>query len=392
MKIATISLHLATSDMDAHHAFSSNQDCGKIRKICGARTGRNSSIELLRCILMGFIVFGHCIYYSVYEWEKEKILLAVLLSIRFHVDGFVAVSGWFGIRFKWSKVVRLIGVFVFYSILNLVFNPSGFNSASIRSFRVSGGWFGGTYLMLMFIAPFLNLAIERLNDLEISKRRAVWAVFATGMVLNWVPNHFFTGLSASGGESHTLLTMVFVYVTMRLVATSQNGNAIRAVVLFAPIAYLLTIVTGALWAASRGLIKGYEFTFSSMKWITDYNSPGVWLMAIWFVTVFATKIKIACGPGRVVNFLAPSMFGVYLLHDTTSFGHRIFQIPQEWLRDNTSLSIATVITVSAFVVFAAGLLIDLTRRIGLALLFRDKINTLLSKVDEGWDKFCKGVV
>lgn len=352
----------------------------------GARIERNYSIELLRCILMGLIVFGHCTYYSIYDWEHDKALLAILLAIRFHVDGFVGVSGWFGIRFRWSKVVRLIGVFVFYSILSWVFNPAGF---SIRAFRVTGGWFGGTYLMLMFIAPLLEVAVAKLNELEINRRVMVWAIFAIGMILNWFPTHFYTGLTANGGESHTLLTMVFVYVTMRLVTTAKYDSLISKVVEFAPIVYLLSIVTGALWVIGCGLMKGSEFTFSMAKWVTDYNAPGIWLMAVWLVMVFATKVKIPCWLGSAVNFIAPSMFGVYLMHDTTSFGHKVFQVPQAWLQSNTNLGMTTAIVLSAMIVFVLGIAVDLFRRAGVAL-FRNKLNALLSKVDDGWSKVCGG--
>ena len=341
---------------------------------------RNSSVELLRCILMAMICLGHCRRYGIFAFPDTLPIAAITLTCRWHVDSFVAISGWFGIRFRWSKVVRLIGVFVFYSLLSWVFNPAGF---SIRAFRVSGGWFGGTYLMLMFMAPIINAGIESVINKSPIMALCAWSAFAAGMFLNWLPYNGFSGCVPSGGGSHTILTMVFVYVTARLIALAKNISLERRILWCAiPVVAIMGLVGGGIW-----LYPG--ITWDNVKWLTDYNSPITLIFAISIVILFVRKVNLPLWLNRGSAFLAPSMFGVYLLHDTTSFGHTMIQASQAWLQNKTFLGVSTVIVLSAMIVFALGIAVDLFRRAGVAL-FRNKLNALLSKVDDGWSKVCGG--
>ncbi len=56
------------------------------------------------------------------------------------------------------------------------------------------------------------------------------------------------------------------------------------------------------------------------------------------------------------------MFGVYLLHDTTSIGRKLYQIPEAWLAANTDLHPMIVVFLCACLTFCICLGVDFLRR------------------------------
>lgn len=315
---------------------------------------RNGSIEFFRCLLMFLIVFGHSCYYGVLPWTNCYWLVAFILTIRWHVDSFVAISGWFGIKFSWCKVLRLIGIMAFYSMASWLWCG--------RIDDVNGGWFGGTYLMLMFMAPLINAGVECLMEKSFSIAWSAWLAFAIGMTLNWLPRHAFSGCSPSGGTSHSLLTILFVYVTVRMVSLAKSPALEQRIMRFGiPFAISVVIICTGVHLVSY--MCGTQLTWNNVKWITDYNSPATWSIAVMLILFFARKVRIPVCIEKTAAFLAPSMFGVYLLHETTAFGHEIFRVPQSWMVAHSHLPQFMVVLLSAILTFIVCVAIDMLRRL-----------------------------
>lgn len=129
---------------------------------------RNPNVEVLRVMAMFMIVLYHSFCHGIYGYKFANLTdwwTMFFSDLTFwHVDAFVAISGWFGIRFSIKKFVSLYGVILFYSVIGCVswwlLDRSTFG---VESVRVTGGWFGGSYLMLMLMAPLLNGAVDRLR-------------------------------------------------------------------------------------------------------------------------------------------------------------------------------------------------------------------------------------
>ena len=187
-----------------------------------------------------------------------------------------------------------------------------------------------------------------------------YRAFAVGMTLNWMPHHAFSGCAPVGGTSHSLLAMLFVYVTARMVALAKSLALERRVLHFSiPLALCVVIIGGY---NLMGYVCGCSLSWNSVKWITDYNSPATWSIGVMLVVMFVRKVKLPVWIERVAAFFAPSMFGVYLLHDTTSFGHELFRQPQSWMVAHWQLPIGVAILLSAMATFAVCVLVDLMRR------------------------------
>ena len=118
------------------------------------------------------------------------------------------------------------------------------------------------------------------------------------------------------------------------------------------------------------------------KWITDYNSPTTWSVALMIVVFFVRKVYLPVRLGTTAAFLALPMFGVYLPHETTAFGHELFRVPQSWMAAHLNLPASAVIIISAVMTFFLCVAVDLVRRF-MAGLFMSRLRLLSNMKGRG---------
>ena len=132
------------------------------------KAGRNSSIELLRIVCMLMIIGGHIIMEHHTEYNPLNIDFSISLFLRsafaVAVNAFVLISGYFGINFKWNRLLKLDLQAIFYSVLLLVVSIGiGWHVFNLsRDFLLffpilsKQYWFITCYAVLYVIAPLLN--------------------------------------------------------------------------------------------------------------------------------------------------------------------------------------------------------------------------------------------
>lgn len=212
---------------------------------------------------------------------------------------------------------------------------------------LDGGWFGNTYLCLMLIVPFINAGVE--NLVMKGKRVAwlAWAGFAIVILVNWVSRNHYFGILAYDIAPFTLVQMAFVYLTVRLIRLTDIVERLKA---WHVVLAVIVFVLGCLFAGSAR---------------TNYVAPHVIAMAIAMLLLFEKFIRVPQWLGRVCVWAAPSMFGVYLLHEVSSYGKLFHRVPAQYLTDHFALPPALVVFLSAIVCFAICLLLDVARRYSL---------------------------
>lgn len=101
---------------------------------------RDASIDVFRCILMFLIVLHHSAFHGYWAADTSMWSLPVLftLMIFWHVDGFLAISGWYGVKFSVKRFMRIFGVVAFYSVMRFVI--VFFFMEIIGRFVQSDGW------------------------------------------------------------------------------------------------------------------------------------------------------------------------------------------------------------------------------------------------------------
>jgi len=282
--------------------------------------------------------------------------LVFLLFGCWHVDAFLAISGWYGIKFSWMKFARLYGLILFYSLLNMAY--CRFYAGGKAS--ITGGWFGNTYLMLMLLAPLINLGVEKLCERSRREIFSVWILLVAAMMLKYLPFHAIKPLGTGG---FSIVTFAFIYTTARILRHVVGEKVLNKWLFLIP-PVLFYGALGCLWLglAFKNYMHGGVFMATGMDRCLLYDSPHVWLMSFAVLLFFVQYVRIPDWIGRVFCFLSPSIFAVYLIHNETAFGLQLFRLPEQWFLGHTSVHVAVITVLCTLWTFLACLGIDIIRR------------------------------
>ena len=292
---------------------------------------RDSRIEFYRCLMM----FGICLLHSVSQGEYGNVYLDRALCSC--VVGFVVITGWFGVGFKWMKVARLLGTAVWCAVVScLVCGVPKLWFETLLSY-----WFVWAYLALMHLSPIIDAAIERVKEGKCSYQKLLIPVAM--LVFGWGTlsvNHFTIGLTPQtpGLESYSGLTLLGIYVVVRLLRVSGvlaklnlRGELVLAVI-------------------------GFVFVLAG---VSQYNSPFALMLALGVFLLFNRAKPM--GGGKIVNVISPSMFAVYLYHTGPFFG--VIRTFEQYLVETCGLPVCVTYLVMALTIFCGAIVLDLPRRI-----------------------------
>lgn len=303
---------------------------------------RNVNLDVLRCFAMVAIVLCHVYQHdtAVVPVSSTRDMLFLLL-IRWHVDVFVGLSGWFGMIFSFKKFGKIWGLIAFYSLVSIIVGRCVLGDST--PIRVDGGWFGNAYLCLMLIAPILNAAVENLVSKGHRIAWLAWGGFAIVMMFNWVSRNCYFGIHAWDVFSHSLVQMVFVYFTVRLFRLTGLVNHVR------------------LWHIGAATLFFVAGCFVLGKARTDYIAPYTITMAIALLVLFDKYVKFPKWLTSACVWAAPAMFGVYLLHGPTSFGKLFHRIPLRYIVE-VGINSELAVVCAALVCFAICLMLEVVRK------------------------------
>lgn len=303
---------------------------------------RDGSIELYRVLLM----LGVCILHSITKCGHTNSYVADALKPC--VVGFVFISGWYGVRFSVRKLIKLYGLVAYASLVILLFGwfLGAINGSLlqfwIRNFR--GYWFVNSYAILMMFAPLVDYVID---DIDTSKWRGSKAFNATIplllLVFVWgglrtLPYFMNILPEKSAPGPYSGYSLLGIYLAARLIKKFNYGTTI---------------------ATSKLIITIVFCEFGCALGLGEYTSP-VSLIVAGGLFLLAKRIQVTPIVGRVVVFIVPSLFVIYLLHDNL-VAQRCMTALQEWLNGKGSESFAWIAT--GAIVFFSCLAIDLPRRL-----------------------------
>lgn len=317
---------------------------------------------------MFLIVLWHSKFYGIFPGTELPIVVNVLFgtAIVWHVDCFVAISGYYGIRLSGIKLLKLIGLLIFAYALSATFKyfVAPLLGMQESALNANGAWFLEAYILLMLVAPVINLAIEEMAKLN--RKEILWLAFPFVVGLTYA-SYRLSGCTDGGGV--VLMTLIYVIARVFRVMNVRISHRwmLTGVLVFLIIAIALAGLKIYLNRMGYG-VKGS---------LSQYNAPHVFLFAIAVAVYFATSVRIRSMLGRVAAFLSPSMLSVYLLHDCTSFGHLLYLYPQRILQNWFSADAGSLIIVlSAAFAYMACIVIDLVRRVCVNLIVRSRYGNL----------------
>lgn len=312
---------------------------------------RQSNIELLRIVCMFFILIVHAdgaslglpvimTYLDLDNFSTVSKEIVECISI-IGVNGFVLISGYFGIRISWQGLIRLISLCIFYSVLtysvvSLIF-PEKFSLDglinSLIIFPKNDLWFVPAYIILYVTSPLINWIINKITT------QYLW-IFLLSLIIINIGFGWYKGMSFNP-YGYNSLQLIFIYVIGR----SMKLYNWEAYLKLSTWIYVYLFSTLLIFISTFYMVSREAFA---------YNSPMVILSAVSFFMIF-TKFHFT---SRIINWTATSTFAVYLIHKS----------PSVWLymRDaivymNTNWStINFVVGVSVFcvLIFIGSVIID----------------------------------
>ena len=307
---------------------------------------RNYSADLLRIVLIIFIVIHHSLVHGMglsslkngykVPAEVNNIYYFVLNALCIvGVNGFFWLSGYFSIKTKYKKL--------FYLYLECIFYMGVFQLANMLIWRESISiklitipildyWFMGVYFFIALVAPFINIAISALSI----KQR--WKLLITLVALNTIYGFLFdmNGI----GNGYTAIQGIIMYTIGRICFENKD-------VILKEIKKKLFLVV----YFGCGLIVGgtayflAEFRKYNWAWkMYAYNNPIVICSAVSIGMYFVSSNLKVNSFTKTLSSIGRCSLAVYLLTDNYIIKNRVF-IPLKMIIANQSILFAIPVVV-----------------------------------------------
>lgn len=291
---------------------------------------RENGIELLRIVCMVMIVFLHLLSFtgllstyrdlslrSIFVWGLEALCFVavncyVLISSYFSIDKKFSIKRivklWIQVSF-YSILIFLVMLFVFkidFSKLNLL--------NAIFPILFKNYWFPTIYIGLCIFSPFLNIFIKNLTR----NQYRILLVITTFVFCVW-PFIIQSSTNLEFGGAYSITWFINLYLIAGYLKLHFNINK------YDNIKYLLTyFISCILLFLIFHLVKYLNIPSYSADYFYSYHFILV-LIASVSLFLFFKNLKIKSDLlNKVILFLAPLTFGVYLIHENPLVRNRLW--------------------------------------------------------------------
>ena len=325
---------------------------------------RDGNIDLLRLVCMFLICLIHSVGYLPARYCHWLSNISYVGGV-----GFVLISGYYGIRFSISKILRLEG-YAFFCAATVVCISKMFLTSNDESVLAifKSYWFVHAYVFMMCF----SLLVEKLVDMSkkgcLDKKEVVLIV--TPILL-----------SVFGWSFSVRIWGLQHYIPRTEgINTPFSGVALFAIYIVGVMCRLFEIDRRMnLWVAGLMILVCAPVVALPVfcGCFARYDSIFVVMMTLSFFTVFR-RIHIPLVVGKVSSWLAPSVLAVYLYH-VNLFGYRAFGLIEVSLSEY-GVPLYGVFFTGAFLAMIGGLMLDLPRR-GLCIMLSKPIKTASKLID-----------
>lgn len=335
---------------------------------------RESNIEMLRIIAIFFILLHHyALYNSLYNLEVSNInkyIGIILFSLgKIGVNIFILITGYFSIQknFSIKKLIKLWLEVIFYSVgITLIFVISGRVQLNFKEiikiiFPISFNmyWFITIYIILYVLMPFVNRYANKVNKEQYQKLLFILFVLCVGLY-----SIMYSSKTYSMNESLPFSNIIF-YILVYLIGgyiRLYGIEKIESISCKRTIEYTLLIfcVFIIFLVVSKIIDYKYNKLGNVLFWYTRSNSIFVFILSI--LTFYSFK-KIKLKEIKIINLLASSCFGIYLIQSHTFMaGKKLYKdiIHTEYFVKSPLLIVQAIASIIA--IFFIGSCIDLIRQ------------------------------
>lgn len=256
---------------------------------------RKSNFEVLRLICMLSIVFYHLLLHRGTELSGEHWLFkASCISFHFGVVVFVLISGWFGIRLTWRRLLSVYVPLTIYTIGIDILTNSYFGGGILSLSDDSSMWFIQPYIHLCLLSPFINKLLATSGNKDNVILLSILGIFVFV---------FGFAMKQNVASTKSLMLFCFLYVLGRLLRLyfedkvhGQRRNLFVGIVCIFCMIYLLKM-------SGVGLLSRLAGSFFA------YNSVGMIIYSV-FILLFFASLDFH---SKMVNYMAASSFAIYVI-------------------------------------------------------------------------------
>lgn len=320
---------------------------------------RLSSIELLRLLSMFGVLIVHADFGAL-GWPSQSELLStpIYTILRIFIEAFaivavnvfVLISGWFGIKFRWSSLFKLLfqcaffffGIYFIGRICNLT-QISFFKGIYMCLMMSENAWFIKCYIGMYIFAPVMNSFIANSSEKQIKTFLLLFFVFQS--IYGWISNG-----AAFIKDGYSAFSFMGLYILARYIAIYRplwsKGSIYKD--------FIMYIILST--ATATGIITFLYFGNFYHIIFLKYCSIFIICAALFLLLAFS-KLSFY---NKFVNWIAASCLAVYLFHFIL-----FAQIMRPWIQNIASkyngliMIFLIFILLSAFYIFA--ILIDKIR-------------------------------
>lgn len=266
---------------------------------------RNSNIELLRILSMIMIILHHSYIHSDIKSHLSNtnyIIFAILSLIgQLAINIFILITGYYMVNKKTNKksIAKLIFETIFYSyfilILYLNFSPHKQNSTILKlctPITSDSHWFITAYILLYISIPFINKLIENLNKKQFTQLNIFFIICFSILPSIFILLHYFSIYT-------WFIVLYSIGAYLRLYKDNIKFKDSNIILIISIIALISTVIV-------------------QMKYKTSYinlNYTSNFLSLLISIGIFMLFINLKDFKSGIINSIASSTLGIYLLHD-----------------------------------------------------------------------------
>lgn len=301
------------------------------------------------------------------------------------VNVWVLISGYFlsNAEYRLKRILTVIAEVYFYTIgitaVMLATFSAHINATDsiykaiqfLLPFESEHYWFATAYLLMVLFSPILNAGIRMLDRRQM-KVTILGLLIWFSFIRSFVPVILVTDDYGYGFGWFMTLYLIAAYIRRYDVTIfSTKGKSLAIYLGSAAVGFVIEFLIYRAHVASGGL--NYYFTMP-----THYNFVFCLTGALGLFQFFRFVHVPEGAFSRIVRFVAPLTFGVYLLHEHLEVRTRWIDWMESFLGEIPRASVPGVLLhliASVGIVFLAGIFIDWIRGIIFAFLARVLRNT-----------------
>lgn len=332
---------------------------------------------------MILIVAHHFAVHSEFNFSAdalspEKLYIQFIqMGGKIGVDIFVLISGYFmskNYKFNPAKIFKFVGQCFFISVtMYIILLATGVIDFSFKGLienvlplTFNKWWFATCYFVLMIFSPFLNILID-----NISKKS--YTLLLCAMIILWCLFPTFIGKGFLMSNLTWFFCLYFIAGYIRKYADDihiKKSISIISILVLTLLTYSSAIVFD---------IIGQKYSIVAENALHFFGEQQLPILLISFFTFMLFK-DINIKPNKVINSIAATSFGVYLIHDNGimhSFLWNTLAKNSEY--SNTLLIIPHSIAV-ILIVYASCTILDMIRIKTIEPLYMKAVNALVPKI------------